>query len=82
MLYIFAVCCCLSSIVYEKCHLCNDSVAKREEKKVKAFVEASEKPIAGRRMGGTSSDVLASAEFTRAEVTAGVVVTATLYLLV
>jgi len=44
--------------------------------------EALKKPIADRRMGGTSSDVLASAEFTRAEVTAGVVVTATLYLLV
>jgi len=46
------------------------------------FVEASEKPIAGRRTDGTSSDVPASAEFTGAEVTAGVVVTATLYLLV
>jgi len=46
------------------------------------FVEASKKLIAGRRTGGTSSDVLASAEFTRAEVTTGVVVTATLYLLV
>lgn len=46
------------------------------------FVEASKKLIASRRTGGTSSDVLASAEFTRAEVTVGVVVTATLYLLV
>lgn len=55
---------------------------KMRKRKDKVFVEASEKPIAGRRTGGTSSDVLASAEFTRAEVTAGVVVTATLYLLV
>lgn len=66
-----------------KCHSGNDFAAKREKKREdNAFVEASKKPIAGRRTGGTSSDVLASAEFTRAEVTAGVVVTATLYLLV
>jgi hypothetical protein len=47
----------------------------------KVFVKTSGKPIAGRRTGGTSFDVLASAEFTGAEVTAGLVVTATLYLL-
>lgn len=66
---------------YEKCYLYNDFATKRK-KKDKVFVEALEKPIVGRRTGGTSSDVLASAEFSRAEVTAGVVVTATLYLLV
>jgi len=64
-----------------KCHLYNDFATTRK-KRDKVFVEASEKPIVGRRTGGTSSDVLASAEFSRAEVTAGVVVTATLYLLV
>jgi len=47
----------------------------------KVFVKHRGKAIAGRRTGGTSFDVPASAEFTGAEVTAGVVVTATLYLL-
>lgn len=41
-----------------------------------------QKAIAGRWTRRTSSDVPASTEFTGAEVTAGVVVTATLYLLV